>query len=182
MALSLNPPTRSLSIDGRDRHRMPNLDTTRLTLIDEQLDNLGCTVVAEELTFVLLVKGNAMVSHQADELFGSIAGQRRFYKPRVQAKKVLWAGVAVGEVASTSTADSDLFANRLGMVEHQNRQATLASNAGAEESCRAGTNHNDVVMKLHEPWNSLSDMPAHANRLAQRLHDQGMRPQDHWTR
>ena len=182
MALSLNPPTRSLRIDGRDRHRVPNLDTTRLTLIDEQLDNLGCTVVAEELTFVLLVKGNAMVSHQADELFGSIAGQCRLYKPRIQAKKVFGAGVAVGEVAPTPTADSDLFANRLGMVEDQNRQATLARNAGAEESCRASTDHNDVVMRLHEPWSSLSDMPAHANRLAQRLHDWRMKPQDQWTR
>ncbi|MEN9830055.1 MAG: hypothetical protein RLZZ409_793, partial [Pseudomonadota bacterium] len=110
-----------LGTDGRDRHRMSNLDTTCLTLIDEQLDDLRCTVIAEQLAFVLLVKGNAMVSHQADELFGSIAGQRRFYKPRVQAKKVFRACVAVGEIATTPTADSDLFANRLGMVEHQNR-------------------------------------------------------------
>lgn len=121
MALGLNPPMSPLGTDGRDRHRMSNLDTTRLTLIDEQLDDLRCTVIAEQLAFVLLVKGNAMVSHQADELFGSIAGQRRFYKPRVEAKKVFRACVAVGEIATTPTADSDLFANRLGMVQHQNR-------------------------------------------------------------
>lgn len=145
MALGLNPPMSTLGTDGRDRHRMSNLDTTCLTLVDEQLDDLRCTVIAEQLAFVLLVKGNAMVSHQADELFGSIAGQSRFYKPWVEAKKMFGAGVAVGEVASTSTADSDLFANRLGMVEHQNRQATLACNAGAEESCRASANDNYVV-------------------------------------
>src|SRR5690606_25062555 len=57
--------------------------------------------------------------------------------------------IEVGEIAAAAAGHEDLAAGLRRMVEHQYAPATVGGRRGAHQSCRTGTNNNDVCVLCH---------------------------------
>jgi len=66
---------------------------------------------------------------------------------RVVGNEVVGGCVEVGEIATTASRDGDLFADTLGMLEHNNLASTLSGRNGAEETRCPTTNHDDIRLR-----------------------------------
>ena len=84
----------------------------------QHLRDVACRAVAEQLAQRLLVIGNAVLLHQADEVRRGIARQRRLGEVRVGGEEVLRPCVQVGEVAAPAAGDEDFPADPGIVFEH----------------------------------------------------------------
>src|SRR5204863_8825581 len=64
-------------VDRFDPARLPALHAAGFAFGDEHLDDLRARAVAEQLSLVLLVPGDAMALDEFDEVARRVAGQRR---------------------------------------------------------------------------------------------------------
>ena len=82
--------------------------------------------IAEQLAELLPVVGDAMSSDEAHKSVRSVAGERRLGEVWIGRKKILWAGVQIGEIAAPAAGDQDLLADSIRAFEHQDAPAPLA--------------------------------------------------------
>ena len=90
-----------------------------------------------------------MFFHEAQEVGGSVAGERRLGEVPIGGKKVLRAGVQVGEIAAASAGDQDFLADSVGAFEQQYAASAPAGFHGAHQAGSAGSENDDVGFLIH---------------------------------
>ena len=148
------PATGGIDLPGQSRcrhvlqalHRagLPAFHAASFAFAQQQIDDVLCRTIAEQLALVLFVKGNAMALHQLDKVLRAITRQRAAAEMRILADELRWRGSGIGEVAAAAAADADLFGHLGRMIDQQHTQATLAGLASAEQAGSAGTYHHDI--------------------------------------
>ena len=90
-----------------------------------------------------------MFFDEAHEVRRCIAGERRLGEVSIGRKKVLWAGVEVGEITAAAAGDQDFLADSIRAFEYQDTPAPLAGFYGTHQAGSAGTENDDVVFPIH---------------------------------
>ncbi len=115
-----------------------------LALAHQHVDDLLRGAVAEELAQRLLVPCDAVALDETDEVGGRVACQGRFGKVGIGGEEIVGAGVQIGEIASATAGDEDLFAGAAGALEHSNAAAAAASLNGGHEAGGASAEDENV--------------------------------------
>src|ERR1035441_9595927 len=89
-----------------------------------------------------------MFFDEAHEVRRSVAGERRLGEVSIGRKKVLRAGVEVGEIAAAAAGDQDFLADSIRAFEHQNTAAQLAGFNGTHQASRAGSENDDGAFRM----------------------------------
>jgi hypothetical protein len=75
-------------------------------------------------------------------------------------KKILRAGVQVGEITAAAAGDQDLLADSIRALEQQDTPAPLPGFEGTHQAGRAGSENDDIVFLTHAEtihvWTSLT--------------------------
>src|SRR5580658_11380667 len=90
-----------------------------------------------------------MFFNEAHEVGRCIASQRRLGEVRIGGKKILRAGVEVGEIAAAAAGDQNLLADAIRAFQYQHTAATLAGFDGTHQPGSAGSENDDVVFPIH---------------------------------
>ena len=90
-----------------------------------------------------------MFFDEAHEVGRRIAGERRLGEVWIGRKKILRAGVQVGEIAAAAAGDQDFLADAVRAFEHQNAPPALARFHGTHQPGGAGSENDDVVFPIH---------------------------------
>ena len=128
---------------------LPALHPTGRALGQQQVDDALGRVVAEQLAAMLLVEADAVAPHQRNEILRHETRQRRATEVGVLRQKAAGVAIAIGKVAAAAAGDADLLGHLVGVVEQQHAQASLAGDAGAQQTGRARPQHDDVEL-MHE--------------------------------
>jgi hypothetical protein len=111
------------------------VDARLATFREQHLEDVAGLVVAEQLTQLLLVVGDAVRVDHRDEVPLGVAGQGRFEEMRVVGEEVGRVHVQVGEVAPATAGHEDLLARLVGVVDEQH---LAAAGGGGEGTHQAG--------------------------------------------
>ncbi|MNH22862.1 hypothetical protein D3C79_827340 [compost metagenome] len=120
-----------------------------VALGEQHLDDLLGALVAEQLAKRLLVVVDPVPVHQIDEILLGVARQRRLAEVGVAREEGVGAGLMVGEVATTTTADQDLAARLLGVVEQQYGATPITGLGRTHQTGRTGPDHHHIHLHHH---------------------------------
>ncbi len=95
-------------------------------LAEEHVEDVVGRAVAEELSEGLLVIRDAVFFDQGDEVMRGVTGERGLGEVGVGGEEVFGRGVEIGEIASTSAGDKDLFSGAVGEVEDEDAAVTAS--------------------------------------------------------
>lgn len=119
-----------------------------ITAEEVPIDQVVGAAVTKQLAFVFFMEGHAVLREQGSEVLWRVTRQRRAAKVRVLADEVFvgraWVEVAVGEVGATAARDADFFGHFGAVVQHQDAQPPLTSDAGTKQTCGACADHHCV--------------------------------------
>lgn len=127
-------------------------------MIDQHFNSMGATLflqhfgdvargaVAEELSQSLFVIGNVVFLDQRNEIRWRVARQRRLSKMRIGGEKVLRPTMEIGEIASASARDKNLFSDPVGGFEHNDPTPSLAGFDRAHEAGSATAEDKNVAI------------------------------------
>ncbi|MNT63618.1 hypothetical protein D3C72_2014500 [compost metagenome] len=104
------------------------------------------TVVAEQLSQLFLVIGDAVALHQRDEVLRRVLRQRRAAEIRILRHIAVMTGVHIGEVAAPATGNADLLRQLGGVIQQQHAAAALTGGGSTHHAGGAGADHNYVEM------------------------------------
>ena len=90
-----------------------------------------------------------MLFDKPHEIGRSIAGERRLGEMWIGRKKILRAGVQVGEITAAAAGDQDFLADSIRAFEHQDTPAPLAGFDGTHQAGSACSENDDVVFLIH---------------------------------
>ena len=85
-----------------------------------------------------------MAGHEGEEVFRRVAGEGGFGEMRVFRNEPVRRGVDIGEIASPAAGNAH-FLGRFGrVIDDEDFETRLSHAAGAEESGRAGAEHDGI--------------------------------------
>ena len=64
-------------------------------------------------------------------------------------QKCRWRGVNIGEVATAAAGNANLFCRPFGMIENQDRPATVAGNAATHQPGSPAANDHNIACFTH---------------------------------
>src|SRR5690606_857968 len=91
----------------------------------QHVDDPFGAVVAEELTAMLLVPGNAMAFDEVKEITRAIGRERGAAKVRIAGNELPGSGTDIGEVAAPTARNTNLLGQTRGMIDQHHPQAAL---------------------------------------------------------
>lgn len=130
--------------DGEDVGGELNAGVCFSALAEEHIEDVVGGAVAEELAEGFLVVGDAVFFYQSNEVLRGVAGERGLGEVGVGGEEVFRSGVEVGEVASASSGDEDLFARAVGEVEDEDTAVAAAGFDGGHEAGRTGAEYEYI--------------------------------------
>jgi hypothetical protein len=110
----------------------------------EEIGDVRCGIVAEELAQAFFVVGNAMLFYEGEEIRGGESGQGGFGEMGIRREEIFWRGVDVGEVAAATAGNKDFFADAVDVLEYSDTAAAFAGFGGAEKAGGACADDQDV--------------------------------------
>jgi hypothetical protein len=112
----------------------------------EHLHDVVRRPVAEKLSWRFFVIGDVMLFDQSNEVCGCIPCERRFCEVRICGYEMFRPAIGIGEITSAAARNENLFARTIGMLNHGDAAATLASLHRAHKS--SGTGAKNYGIKL----------------------------------
>jgi hypothetical protein len=109
-------------------------------------DDLTRTAVAELLSQLLFVVGDAMFFYEPNEVPWSVAGQCRFAEVRVPGEVVLCGGVDIGKITTPPSGNFDLLSKPFVVFQKQDPPSTIRRCEGAKHAATTTTNNNDIIL------------------------------------
>src|SRR5690606_33994451 len=113
------------------------------------LDDGLAGVITEKLAFVLLMKTDAVLSHQFQKILRGIARQGRTAKMRVFGQKILWRSTRIGEVTAPSTGNTDFLGQLFSVINQYHSQAALACDTGSHHTGRTCADDGNIKKRDH---------------------------------
>ena len=96
-------------------------------------------IVAEELAKGFFAVSDAVFLDQGEKIVRRETGESGFGEVGIRGKEILRRAMNVGEIASASAGDEDLFPDALGVFKDGDAAATLGGLDRAKEAGRAST-------------------------------------------
>ena len=136
--------------DRIDLARAQPLHAAGFAFTAQQFDDALRRVIAKQLAAMLFVITDAMLAQQPDEARRRVGAQGITREARLFADETIGPiGAQIGEVATATARDADLLGQAREMVEHGHAQAALPRHRCAEQSGRAGSDHDGVEWAVH---------------------------------
>ncbi len=96
-----------------------------------------------------------MLFDQSHEVGRSVARKRRLGEMRIRGKKILRAGVQIGEIAAAAAGDQDLLPDSIRAFEHQHTASALAGFDGTHQPGSTASENDDVIVLINTLINVL---------------------------
>ena len=113
-------------------------------LAEEHVEDVVGGSVAEELAEGFLVIGDTVLFYQGDEVLRVVASEGGLGEVGVGGEEVFRPGVDIGEVASASSGDEDLFARAVGEIEDEDTAVAAAGFDGGHEAGGTGAEYQYI--------------------------------------
>ncbi|MNQ15041.1 hypothetical protein D3C85_280030 [compost metagenome] len=124
----------------------------------QHVDDGFAGVVAEKLSAVLLVPGDAVALHQRQKVLRRIGRQGRPAEMRIVGKKIGGSGADVREVAAASAGNADLLRQALRVVDQHHAQAALTGHRCTHHASGAGAEYGYIKHQDSRPAGSYSSI------------------------
>ena len=123
--------------------------TTEITFGFEHGNNVFGRPVAKQLPLVLLMERNVVTLDQPNEVLWRITRQSATTKMWILRQKILRAGIDIGEIAATTTGDTNFFSQLFCVIDQHHTFTALPSDTGAHHARSTCADHCDIHDLAH---------------------------------